>query len=402
MDVTVRRATVSDAQGAVDVINSTIDEGGLTSLYPALTLEQEEAYIAGLGDRGAMFVAEASGEILGVQSIEPYAPFTRAMDHVASMGTYVYRSFRRRGVGSKLFGATLDFARRQGYEKLVIYVRVGNAVAQAFYRGMGFIPKMMLERQVKIEGRYDDEVWMEMFVPAAAPAVAVEKPAVLLETPVAQPEAMQPARAEPPPLLIEEEPEQVPPIKLSPKPKPVAPPVEEAVPEGATAIDPTVGAVTVRRAKRRDVKTLAAIMRGTMHWRAPPEESEVLENLFDKGYWLAMSRKGGGLTGWRAENLVMCIDDFYVYPSVFYPQVGGPLLETVETEARALSCEVAIVFLDERIVPEAVQFFESQGYERQDMDAFYPVWREVAQEFLTDGTFMMVKMLREKRIMRPL
>ena len=124
--------------------------------------------------------------------------------------------------------------------------------------------------------------------------------------------------------------------------------------------------------------------------------------LFDKGYWLAMSRKGGGLTGWRAENLVMCIDDFYVYPPQYYPQVGAPLLETVETEARALSCEVAIAFLDGQIAPEAIQFFESNGYERRDMEGFYPVWREVAQEFLTETSFMMVKMLREKRIMRPL
>jgi hypothetical protein len=180
----------------------------------------------------------------------------------------------------------------------------------------------------------------------------------------------------------------------------VAPPVQPAVP--SIAVDPTVGAVTVRRAKRRDVRTLAAIMKGTMRWRSAPLEDEVLEMLFDKGYWLAMSRKGGGLTGWRAENLVMCIDDFYVYPPQYYPQVGGPLLETVETEAKALSCEVAIAFLEDQIAPEAVQFFESRGYERQELSQLFSVWREVSQEFLTDTRFMMVKKLRERRIMRPL
>ena len=167
-------------------------------------------------------------------------------------------------------------------------------------------------------------------------------------------------------------------------------------------VDPVVGAVTVRRASRRDIRTLAAIMKGTMRWRPPPVESEVLEMLFDKGYWLAMSRKGGGLSGWRAENLVMCIDDFYVYPPLFYPQVGGPLLETIETEAKALSCEVAIAFFDQRIAQEAVRFLEANGYERQELGQLFPVWREVAQEFLNEGRFMMVKKLREKRIMRPL
>jgi hypothetical protein len=143
-------------------------------------------------------------------------------------------------------------------------------------------------------------------------------------------------------------------------------------------------------------------MKGTMRWLPPPTQEQVLEMLFDKGYWLALSRKGGGLTGWRAENLVMCIDDFYVYPPQYYPQVGGPLLETVETEAKALSCEVAIVFLETKITPEAIRFFESQGYERQEMEQLFSVWREVAQEFLTNTRFMMIKKLRERRIMRPL
>ena len=124
--------------------------------------------------------------------------------------------------------------------------------------------------------------------------------------------------------------------------------------------------------------------------------------LYDKGYWLAMSRKGGGLTGWRAENLVMCIDDFYVYPAQYYPQVGGPLLETIETEAKALSCEVAIAFLEEEISPEAIDFFTEQGYKPLGLDDLYHVWREVAQEFLTESRFMMVKQLRLDRVMRPL
>jgi len=355
MDVKTHRATVNDAQGVVDVINSVIQEGGLTALYPTLTVEQEEAFIAGLGPRSAMYVAEISGAILGVQTIEPFAPYTRAMDHVATMGTFVYRNYRRRGVGRKLMEASLEFARAQGYEKIVVFVRAGNAGAQAFYREMGFIPKMLLERQIRIEGRYDDEVLMEMFLLQAMPA------------PIA-------ARG------VSREP----------------------VVAAAPAIDPVVGAVTVRRAKRQDVRTLAAIMKGTMRWRPPPKTDEVLEMLFDKGYWLAMSRKGGGLSGWRAENLVMCIDDFYVYPPQYHTQVGGPLLETIETEAKALSCEVAIAFLDRRVAPETVRFFQANGYERQEIADLYSVWREVAQEFLTDERFMMVKKLREKRIMRPL
>jgi GNAT superfamily N-acetyltransferase len=370
----IRQATVRDARRVVEVINSVIQEGGLTALYPTLSVEQEERFIRGLGPRSALFVAEsdssgAGGTLLGLQTVEPFAPYTQAMDHVAVIGTYVHRDHRRRGVGQLLFDRTLNFARDRGYEKFVLYVRASNASAIAFYREMGFVPKMVLERQVKIEGEYDDEVLMELFI-------AVEEPE-------AEPVFGRPKRARP--SVITE------PL-VAPAPAPVQP----------TAVDAVVGAVTVRRAKRQDLRVLSAIMRGTMRWRPSPSEGEVLDMLFDKGYWLAMSRKGGGLTGWRAENLVMCIDDFYVYPPQYYPQVGGPLLETVETEARALSCEVAIVFLDEQIAPEAIDFFAEQGYEQRGLDALYHVWREVAQEFLTGSRFMMAKQLREDRIMRPL
>ena len=352
MDLRIRRATMHDARPMVDLLNSIIAEGELTSIYPALTVAQEEAFIAGLGPRSAIYLAEARGALLGMQDVEPFAPYTRAMDHVGVVGTFVHRDHRRQGVGRRLLERTLRFARQQGYEKLVAYVRASNAGAQAFYRAQGFSPKVVLERQVKIDGRYDDEVWMELFVPAEGVA-----------------------------------------------------PQGVALPAGVSAapdLDPQVGAVTVRRAKRGDVGILAAIMKGTMRWRAPPSQDQVLEMLYDKGYWLAMSRAGGGLTGWRAENLVMCIDDFYVYPAPYYRPVGGPLLETIETEARALACEVAIAFLHERIAPQAIQFFEGQGYAQQRLRDLYPVWREVAQEFLTDHSLMMVKPLRAERIMRPL
>jgi L-amino acid N-acyltransferase YncA len=382
MELNIRPATATDAQGVVDVINSVIQEGGLTALYPVLTVEQEEAFIEGLGPRSVMHVAELAGNILGVQTLEPLAPYTRAMDHVAVMGTYVYRTYRQRGVGRELTRHTTAFARQEGYEKAIVYVRAGNAGGQAFYRRVGFVPKAILERQVKIDGTYDDEVLMELFI-GDAPVLKAPAQAGAKVPPEATAPRPEPALAPP-----------------SAPPRRAAPPSPR--PTVTRVVDPVVGAVTVRRARRRDLRILTAIMRGTMRWRTPPTEDEVVEMLYEKGYWLALSRKGGGLSGWRAENLVMCIDDFYVYPPSYYEQVGGPLLETIEAEAGALSCEVAIVFLDEQIAPEAIDFFKSQGYRRRGLDALYRIWREVAEEFLTGNRFMMIKQLRKDRIMRPL
>ena len=80
------------------------------------------------------------------------------------MGTIIFPEWRRQGVGHCLAAHTLAFARANGYEKLVVYVRAGNGQAQAFYRGLGFVPQGVLARQVKLDGQYEDEVLMELFL----------------------------------------------------------------------------------------------------------------------------------------------------------------------------------------------------------------------------------------------
>jgi RimJ/RimL family protein N-acetyltransferase len=48
--------------------------------------------------------------------------------------------------------------------KIVIYVRAGNTGAQAFYCSLGFVSKGVFKRHVKIDGRYEDELFMELFL----------------------------------------------------------------------------------------------------------------------------------------------------------------------------------------------------------------------------------------------
>ena len=80
------------------------------------------------------------------------------------MGSIISPQWRRKGIGQRLAEHTLSFARTNGYEKIVIYVRAGNTGAQAFYRSLGFVQKGVLARQVKIDDQYEDEVFMEMFL----------------------------------------------------------------------------------------------------------------------------------------------------------------------------------------------------------------------------------------------
>ncbi|MDY6876531.1 MAG: GNAT family N-acetyltransferase [Chloroflexota bacterium] len=164
MQVTISRATPDDAEAISAVWEVVCAERVYTAVNRAFTPQQEQTYIASLSNREGIFLAEVDGRLTGFQSLDLWAKYTDSFDHVGVMGTIILPKWRRRGIGHRLAEHTLAFARANGYEKIIIYVRAGNTGARAFYRSLGFAPKGILARQVKIEGQYENEIFMELFL----------------------------------------------------------------------------------------------------------------------------------------------------------------------------------------------------------------------------------------------
>ena len=162
MQATIRRATDDDAEAISAVWEVVCAERVYTAVNRPFTPQQERDYIASLSDREGIFLAEVDGHTVGFQSLDLWARYTDAFDHVGVMGTIILPEWRRKGIGRYLAEHMLDFARANGYEKIIIYVRAGNMGAQVFYCSLGFVPKGVLARQVKIDGQYEDEVFMEL------------------------------------------------------------------------------------------------------------------------------------------------------------------------------------------------------------------------------------------------
>jgi len=122
MNLVIRGARLDDAGALVRILNPIIEAGVYTVLDTPLTVEYERDYIANFPPRGVFHVAEDQDQrIVGFESGEPYATYTHAFDHVAVIGTFVDLKERRRGIGTRLFEATLEAARRKGYEKIRTY-----------------------------------------------------------------------------------------------------------------------------------------------------------------------------------------------------------------------------------------------------------------------------------------
>jgi RimJ/RimL family protein N-acetyltransferase len=147
----VRPADPADAQG-LKVLGDEVaaePQGWLATNDGWRSASDERRYLRAIRryPHAAVFVAEAEdGTIVGRLSIgRDQHPASR---HVADVGLMVSRSYRRRGVGRALLGASVDWARRHDVRKLELHVFPYNEAAIALYEQFGF------EREGYRKGHY--------------------------------------------------------------------------------------------------------------------------------------------------------------------------------------------------------------------------------------------------------
>ena len=166
MDLLIRPAQPEDAAAIVAIFNPIIESGKYTVFDTPFTIEAERDYIANFPARGIFHVAirQDDQKIVGFQSMEPFATYTRAFDHVGVVGTYVDLAERGQGIAGQLFAATFEAARQKGYEKIFTFIRADNPAALATYQRQGFQLLGTAQRQAKINGIYVDELMVEKFL----------------------------------------------------------------------------------------------------------------------------------------------------------------------------------------------------------------------------------------------
>ena len=166
MQIEVREATPDDAAGIVSVLNPIIAARIYTVLDAPFTVDAEREFIRHFPTRGIFHVAinNADETVVGFQSMEPFANYTHAFDHVGVLGTFVDLPCRRQRIATRLFEATFAAAIGKGYEKIFTFVRSDNAAALATYLAQGFRTVGTARDHAKIDGEYVDEIIIEKFL----------------------------------------------------------------------------------------------------------------------------------------------------------------------------------------------------------------------------------------------
>ena len=136
----IRRAEPGDAQGLADLGDAvgSEPEGWLVTTNGWRSPADERRYIRAIRryPHAAVFVAEDEGAIVGRLSIaRDQHPASR---HVADLGLIVAATHRRRGIGTALLNAAVEWARASDVLKLELHVFPWNEGAIVLYERFGF------------------------------------------------------------------------------------------------------------------------------------------------------------------------------------------------------------------------------------------------------------------------
>ncbi len=160
--------------------------------------------------------------------------------------------------------------------------------------------------------------------------------------------------------------------------------------------------IRIRRARPSDAERIAAFV-SQARPQKPVTAEEVRRRFGTVGFLLAeVNEELVGVLGWQVENLVVRVTDFLISPARLSLPVGQALLASMEDAASELLCEAAILVIPVNAPPEVIQFWETFGYHPHEIARLPRAWREAAREANPASDQVVLKRLREERILRPI
>ncbi|HVC27562.1 MAG TPA: GNAT family N-acetyltransferase [Nitrososphaerales archaeon] len=167
-EVKVRKARAGDLEQYAKNVQSVADEGGYI-FVERVTEERKKSMGKLFKDKACLVivaeVVEGGGrKLVGSLTLARYGDAEKTR-HVRALGMLVVRGYRGRGIGTKLMGYALEWARaKKGVEKVSLGVFSNNKRAFSLYERFGFKVEGVRRKQCHIAGKHEDEIDMALFV----------------------------------------------------------------------------------------------------------------------------------------------------------------------------------------------------------------------------------------------
>lgn len=148
--ISVRTANPDDATTIIAGINAICDEGDAfyISRFVATPEWHSVLYQPESTPNSLLLVAEWHGRFAGSGNLFAGGDHTYCR-HVGSLGLFVLKPFRRRGIGKAILHHLFQQGKRMALEKLTLVVFANNLKAISLYQQSGFVEEGRQEKHIQ-------------------------------------------------------------------------------------------------------------------------------------------------------------------------------------------------------------------------------------------------------------
>ena len=162
--IVIREARSPDANKILDYVNTISSESDFLTFGQGefiMSVEQEEVFLDNTSrqNNALYIVAEIGGEIVGTLSFS--AGRRPRIVHTGELGVSVLKECWGNGIGTQLIRYLIEWCKQSGLiRKINLIVRDDNLSAIHVYRNLGFTQEGLITRDLQINGRFYDALFM--------------------------------------------------------------------------------------------------------------------------------------------------------------------------------------------------------------------------------------------------
>jgi len=168
MELLLRRPKEEDAEAMLEYLNIVGGESD-NLLFGKnefrLTMEQEREHIksVNINDNALMLLGIIDNQIISVSQVS--APNRKRIAHNSELAISVKKEYWSMGIGTAVMEVLIDFAKNHETIKTIsLGVKASNKKAQHLYEKLGFEKVGVHRNFFNIDGNYDDEILMDLYI----------------------------------------------------------------------------------------------------------------------------------------------------------------------------------------------------------------------------------------------
>lgn len=167
-NVTIRTASVNDANDLLEIYGYYVEKTAVTFEYDVPTLEEFQNRICHTLEKYPYLVAESQEGILGYAYAGRYHP-RAAFAWSAEMAIYLKKDIRQKGIGRKLYTRLEEILKEQGVVKTVAHITMpideySDFNSRQFHEKMGYRLTGKFENIGYKFGRWYSTIWMDKMI----------------------------------------------------------------------------------------------------------------------------------------------------------------------------------------------------------------------------------------------